>query len=140
MVGAIDSCSFVLAEAGLLNGYRATVHWEVLELFRDRYPDVEVSEELFVIDRSRFTCAGGIAALDLMLHFIAEQHGTSLAQVVANGFVHGRRRLPPEPQLLQPPSQHGVHHHRLDRLLQQLEENLQTPLAPAEPSPPPPPP
>jgi hypothetical protein len=87
---------FFLAEAGPLNGYRATVHWEVLQLLEERYPEVQVTEALFVADRRCITCAGGIAALGMMLHLIQTKHGEGLAQTVANGFVHFRLlgRLP----------------------------------------------
>ena len=52
---------------GLLAGYRSTIHWENAAAFREAFPDIEVSEELFEIDRDRLTCSGGTAALDLML-------------------------------------------------------------------------
>ncbi len=57
----------VLAQAGLLDGYRCTIHWENLPAFAERFPNLEVSNELFEIDRNRFTCSGGTAALDMML-------------------------------------------------------------------------
>ena len=57
LLGALDTGSFALAEAGLLDGYQVTVHWEALELFRERYPELAVRERLYVIDRGRMTCA-----------------------------------------------------------------------------------
>src|ERR1041384_3686485 len=77
-LGAMDTGSFILARAGMLDGYRATTHWESLDSFRERFPKVEVESGLFVIDRHRFTCAGGTAALDMMLHLIALRHGGRL--------------------------------------------------------------
>jgi transcriptional regulator GlxA family with amidase domain len=123
---AIDSGSILLAEAGLLLDHRATVHWEVLQLFEERYPDVYVEDALFTIDRRRVTCAGGIAALDMMLHLIQSQHGEGLAQVVANGFVHIRRSNPAVPQV---PGAHltaATVDRRLRRVIELMESNLQS--------------
>ena len=88
-LGAIDTGSFFLAWAGLLDGYRATTHWEGLDSFREAFPKVEADSGLFVIDRNRLTCAGGTAALDMMLHLISLQHGHRLAAACV-GAVHPR--------------------------------------------------
>src|SRR5450830_2016384 len=50
-LGGIDTGSVVLAEAGLLEGHRVTLHWEALEAFKESYPQLEVTQELFEIDR-----------------------------------------------------------------------------------------
>ncbi|WP_062015144.1 GlxA family transcriptional regulator [Aureimonas sp. AU4] len=97
-LGALDTGTFALAAAGVLTGYRVTLHWEAIPAYRDLYPNADVVEELFVVDRGRWTCAGGTAALDMMLHLIEEDHGPALAQIVANGFVHGRGRPSNTPQ------------------------------------------
>ena len=100
VLGALDTGVFALAAAGLLEGYRVTLHWEALAMFRDQYPEIETTEQLYVIDRDRITCAGGVATLDLMCHLIARRHGPGLAQIVANGFVSQRIRRDAEPQRL----------------------------------------
>ena len=69
-LGGLDTGAQILARAGLLNGYHVTLHWEHLPAFQESFPDIEVSEELFEIDGKRFTCSGGTAALDMMLHMI----------------------------------------------------------------------
>jgi len=92
IVGAISTASFVLARAGLLNDRRCTVHWDYLEAFKEAYPELDVREELFVVDRGIFTCAGGIAAMDVMLHFIRSRQGDALANLVADQFIHGQVR------------------------------------------------
>jgi AraC family carnitine catabolism transcriptional activator len=97
-LGALDTGAFALAAAGVLNNYRITLHWEALPVFRDTYPEIDVSEQIFVIDRDRLTAAGGVASLDLMLELISRQHGARLAQVVANGFVHSQPRPAETPQ------------------------------------------
>jgi transcriptional regulator GlxA family with amidase domain len=74
-VGGISGGAFLLAEAGLLDGKRCTVHWEFAELFASRYPRARLVPDLFVAEEGVFTCSGGTAALDLMLHFIREHCG-----------------------------------------------------------------
>jgi transcriptional regulator GlxA family with amidase domain len=91
-IGALCTGSYILARAGLLDGYRCTIHWENLAGFFEDFPDIEVSSELFEIDRNRFTCSGGTAAIDLMLNVIARQHGHELAAGVADQFLHERIR------------------------------------------------
>jgi AraC family carnitine catabolism transcriptional activator len=128
VLGAIDTGVFALAAAGLLDGYRVTLHWEGVTTFRDQYPEITVSEQLYVIDRDRITCAGGVAALDLMLHLIARRHGPGLAQIVANGFVAQRIRRDAEPQRLSAQHISGDSRSPFTRILHEMEENLETPL------------
>ena len=129
VLGAFDTGIFALAAAGLLEGYKVTLHWEALAMFRDQYPDVAVSEQLYVIDRDRITCAGGNAALDLMLHLIARRHGPALGQIVANGFVAQRMRRDAEPQRLSAQQLSGDARAPLTRILHEMEDNLETPLS-----------
>jgi len=128
VLGAIDTGIFALAAAGLLDGYRVTLHWEALTMFRDHYPDIAANEQLYVIDRDRITCAGGNAALDLMLHLIARRHGSGLAQIVANGFVAQRVRREAEPQRLSVQQLSGDARSPLTRIMHEMEENLEAPL------------
>ncbi len=131
-LGAIDTGAFTLAAAGLLDGYRVTLHWEAIPLFREQFPEIDVVEQLFVIDRDRLTCAGGVAALDMMLQLIYLRHGYALAQVVANGFVHERIRGAGERQRRAPEEPGGTGRDALLSLIQSMEENLEAPLSRAE--------
>ena len=65
----------ILAEAGLLDGYKCTIHWGNLPGFTEAFPEIDATGGLFEIDRDRFTWAGGTTALDMMLTLIASQHG-----------------------------------------------------------------
>ena len=132
VLGAIDTGVFALAAAGLLEGYRVTLHWEALAMFRDRYPGIAASEQLYVIDRDRITCAGGNAALDLMLHLIARRHGPALAQIVANGFVAQRIRRDSEPQRMSAKHISGDSRAPFTRILHEMEDNLEAPLSAGE--------
>lgn len=79
VIGGVDTAPLLLARAGLLSGHRATAHWEVIAAFRERYPDVQVTEQLTEFDRLRVTCAGGTAALDMMLADMETRLGRQLA-------------------------------------------------------------
>ncbi len=128
ILGGIDCGAFALAKAGLLDGYRATLHWEVMSLFKETYPDIEVVERLFVVDRDRITCAGGVGALDLMLHMIGRRHGIELAQIVANGFVYRRMRRGNEAQRMSIDRIAGDPSSPFAKALHEMEHNLETPL------------
>ena len=69
-LGALCTGGYALAQAGLLDRYRATIHWENLQAVREEFPRVRISDQVFSIDRERYTCSGGTAPLDLMLNLI----------------------------------------------------------------------
>jgi transcriptional regulator GlxA family with amidase domain len=87
LVGGVDAGPWVMARAGLLDGYRATVHWEDLEDLAATHPEIDVVPDRFVIDRNRVTIGGAAPAQDFMLHLIAARHGPALARQVALSFL-----------------------------------------------------
>lgn len=86
-VAGIDAGAWVMGRAGLLDGHRATVHWEDLEDFATAFPAVEVVPDRYVIAGRRITVGGAAPALDLMLHLIRARHGAALALQVAGSFI-----------------------------------------------------
>ncbi|MEM6578384.1 MAG: AraC family transcriptional regulator, partial [Pseudomonadota bacterium] len=78
-VGGLDTGAFVLAQAGLLTGQRATVHYEHIDAFGELFPDVEICETLWVLDGQRLSCCGGAAAMECALHIVQRLHGVALA-------------------------------------------------------------
>ena len=97
-IGGIDAGAWVLARAGLLDGHRATVHWEDLEDLASAHPEVEVLPDRFVISGPCFTAGGAAPAADLMLHLIRTRHGAALALQVAASFITTAREGS-EPQI-----------------------------------------
>ena len=95
----LDTGAFVLAEAGLLTGRRATVHYEHIDAFAEMYPDVEATEDLYTIDGPRMTAAGGVAATDLALQIVRVEAGEALANAAARYIFHERLRPAGERQL-----------------------------------------
>ncbi len=131
MVG-VSMGSFILAHAGLLEGHRCTVHWEMLDAFTQAFPHLRVENRLYTIDRTRITCAGGTAAIDLMLELIGRHHGRALAARVADEFVHGQLREADDPQRLDVRYRHGIHHPQLIAAVRIMEETLSYPIPKTE--------
>ncbi|WP_069298659.1 GlxA family transcriptional regulator [Neptunicoccus sediminis] len=90
-IAGFDTGAWLMAVAGLLQGRRATIHWEELDAFAETFSDTEVLRERYVIDGNRITCTGAIAAFDLAMHLIASQHGEALRQDVATLFMSDAR-------------------------------------------------
>ena len=128
-LGAFSTGSYLLARCGLLDDYRCTVHWENLAGFQEAFPQLEVTAELFEIDRNRLTCSGGTAALDLMLSIVALEHGRDLAIQVADQFFHERIRDSHDQQRMALRSRLGISHPKLLKVIGLMEENLEEPLA-----------
>jgi transcriptional regulator GlxA family with amidase domain len=128
-IGALCTASHLLARAGLLDDRRCTIHWENIGGFTEEFPDIEVSSDLYEIDRDRFTCSGGTAALDMMLHLIARQHGQKLANEVSEQFIHDRIREPHDHQRMELRARLGVSHPKLIAVISDMESNLEEPLA-----------
>ncbi len=131
-LGAVTLGSFVLARAGLLDGYRCTVHWEFLEAFQENFPHLDVRKEVFEIDRDRCTAAGGTAALDMMLSYVSTDHGSTVAQAVSENLLHDRIRESTEPQRMPLNVRLGVSHPKLVRVVEMMERNIDTVASPHE--------
>jgi len=130
-LGALCTGGFVLARAGLLDGYRCTLHWEHISSLHEarRFPKVTFANELFVIDRDRYTCSGGIAPLDMLLHLIGREQGLTLAEAIAEEFIHERIRGVSDRQRNPLRLQLGHSHPKLEEVATLMEANLQEPLA-----------
>ncbi len=131
-IGALCTGSYVLARAGLLNGHRCTIHWENFESFREEFPDLSVTQELFEIDRLRFTCAGGTAAIDMMLSVIAGQRGQEVASKITDQLIHHRMRDAHERQRMELRARLGVAHPKLISVVAEMERCIEQPLSCAE--------
>jgi AraC family transcriptional regulator, glycine betaine-responsive activator len=130
-IGAVCTGAHVLAEAGLLDGYKCTIHWENLPGFTEAFPDIDVTGGLFEIDEDRFSSAGGTTALDLMLSLITSQHGPDMAAQVAENILHSPIRHHSENQRLSLPARIGARHPKLVSIIEKMEDNLEDPLSPS---------
>lgn len=128
LMAAIDTAPFLLAEAGVLDDYRATCHWESLPGFRESYPRVQAEQALYVTDRDRMTCAGGAAAIDMMLDWIGRLLGRPLAVLVADQLVHFRSLEQPAQARLPAAARHGTTDARLLKIITVMEEQGEEPV------------
>jgi transcriptional regulator GlxA family with amidase domain len=126
-LGGVSLGAYALAHAGLLNGRRCALHWESLDAFADRFPRIRTATDIFVIDGNRYTCAGGTAALDMMLQVIAERDGRDLANGVSEQFIHSRIRGTRDPQRMDIRSRLGVANERLIAAVGLMEDASEDP-------------
>ncbi len=132
VLGGLCTGAYLLAKADLLNGYRSTIHWEQMASLREEHPQLIVSSELFEIDRDRYTCSGGTAPLDMMLHLIRAQHGTKLAAAISEEFVCERIRGPNDRQRMPLRLRLGTSQPKLVEAVTLMEANLEEPMSPDE--------
>jgi transcriptional regulator GlxA family with amidase domain len=125
VLGAVETGSWVLARAGLLNGYRATIHWENRASIDEVFPEVILTDNIFEIDRDRFSASGATAAMDMMLHFIGTQHGVTVASSVAEQFIYNRMRGSQAPQRVSTTQKYAFRHPKLRRLTELLDSQLE---------------
>jgi transcriptional regulator GlxA family with amidase domain len=128
-LGALCTGGYALARAGLLDNYRATIHWENLPALREEFPRVQLNDQVFSIDRDRFTASGGTAPLDLMLNLIQLKHGLRISQQVSEQFVLERVRSDRDRQYVPLRAQVGSSHGTMIRVAQLMEENIEKPLS-----------
>jgi transcriptional regulator GlxA family with amidase domain len=98
LLGGVGTGAAWLARAGVLRGHRCTLYWAHVAQLADRHPDLVVSSHVYEIDRQRLTCAGGTAALDLMVAWLGRVHGERLAQSLVARFGLERVRAHDERQ------------------------------------------
>jgi len=127
-LGSVCTGSFALAYAGILTGYRCTIHWEDLETFKEVYPNLDITATLFEIDRNRFTCSGGTAPLDMMIYSIRLDHGETLALNVAEQMLHNFVREPHDNQRMAIEHRTGIHHPKLLAAIGYMEAYTETPM------------
>ena len=130
-VSAICTATLTLAMAGLLEGRSCTIHWENRDGFREEYPDIELEQTIYVIDRNRFTASGGTAPTDMMLKLIANEHGSDLASQVADGLIHPAVRSERDEQRMSIPTRIGVRHPKLASVIKMMEQSIEEPISPS---------
>ena len=130
-VAGLCTGAYSLAKAGLLDGKRATIHWENQDSFLEEFDEVDLTKSVFVVDGNRMTSAGGTASIDLMLKLIAHHHGDQLASTVADQLIYNSIRSDKDSQRLSIPTRIGVRHPKLAQVIGRMEANLEEPISPA---------
>ena len=128
ILGGVCTGSYILAKAGLLNGYRAAIHWENLASTREEFPSINVVEDIFVFDNNRYTCAGGVAAMDMMLHVISMTMGNTLATNISEQFLLSRIRDREDQQRTPLHIKLGPNQPKLTEAVSLMEANIEEPI------------
>ena len=132
IIGGLCTGAYALAKAGLLDGKKATIHWENQDGFLEEFDDVTLTKSVFVMDGNRWSTAGGTSSLDLMLKVIAGDHGEDVANTVADQLIYSTPRTDQDTQRLSIPTRIGVRHPKLSQVIQMMEGNIEDPMSPAD--------
>jgi transcriptional regulator GlxA family with amidase domain len=128
-IGGVSGGPYILARSGLLDGYQCTIHWEHRPAFIEAFPQLDVQHGLYVIDRDRLTCAGGIAGLDLATALIAEDHGRHLATMVSDWYLQTQLREAHATQRVSLRERYKTTNEKVLATLAAMEANLEEPLS-----------
>jgi transcriptional regulator GlxA family with amidase domain len=128
MIAPLGSATVLAARAGILDGYRCSTHWQLYDQFLERFPKVDLTRDLYCIDRRRLTCAGGLSALDLGLTIVSQMVEGDVASEVAEIAVLTRIRSPADSQRMAVPWRYGVHDKRIEHSIILMERNIENPL------------
>lgn len=128
-IGGLCTGAHVLAAAGLLSGKRCAIHWENLPGFAEAYPKANVFADLFEVDQNIYTCAGGTAALDMMLKLIGDDFDDALVNRVCEQVLTDRVRSPSDRQRLPLRARLGVQNSKVLTIIELMEAHLSEPLS-----------
>lgn len=129
-LGGICTGAYVLAHAGLLDGYQCSVHWECLTALQETYPKVNCNNRLFSLDRDRMTSSGGSAPMDMLLNMMTRQYGARLSNAISDMFICDRIRSESDQQRM-PMRQFnsvGMCTPKLVDVIELMENNLEEPI------------
>ncbi|WP_127904358.1 GlxA family transcriptional regulator [Solirhodobacter olei] len=124
-VGGLCTGAYALAKAGILKGRQFTLHWENIAGFRELFPDLEPMRRIFCVDDRILTCAGGVAAADLMLKLIEERFGATLGQEVMNMCLLPHRRTGDEDQMISLAARLGTRSKPLLKAIAHMEKHIE---------------
>jgi transcriptional regulator GlxA family with amidase domain len=132
VIGGICTGSYTMAKAGLLDGKKATIHWENQDSFLEEFENVKLTRSIFVMDGNRWSTAGGTSPIDMMLKVVATDHGENLANTVADQLIYSSIRTDQDTQRLSIPTRIGVRHPKLSQVIQMMENAIEDPMSPAD--------
>lgn len=128
-MAGVSSGAYVLAKAGLLEGYRCTIHWDQVPLFIEKFPTLRLENQIYIIDRKRLTCAGGTAGFDMSVDMIEREQGHELATQVGEWFVRTKPRDSEDTQRVSLRERYNVQNTRLLKVLAHMEETIESPVS-----------
>ena len=125
VVGGLCTGAYALAQAGILKGRRFTMHWDNIAAFAENHGDLLPARQVFCIDDRVMTCAGGVAAADLMLKLINDRFGSALGQEVMNMCLLTQRRQEADLQTTSLAARLGTRHDKLLQAAAYLEAHIE---------------
>ena len=123
----VDGGSWVMAQTGLLDGHRATCHWEDAEAFARHFSAVNLVPDRYTISGPFATTGGASPCIDLMLHLITSRHGRALSERVAAAFIYDPIHAGEAPQQMIATTRIAAKHPRIARILKQMENLIDSP-------------
>ena len=132
MLGGLCTGTYALVQSGLLDGYDCTIHWENMAGLRENNRRVTFLEELFVIDRDRITCTGGIAPIDMMLALVKAGFGKTLVAEISGQFILERVRDSDDRQYIPLAARLGSGQQTMRKIAELMEANFEEPLTAVE--------
>ena len=129
MIGSLSDAAFVVADYGLFDGYRSTIHWQCLEQYRLKYPQLDIRASILEIDRNRFSCAGGTSSIDLMLHFIRDDLGSEAVIKISENYFHDTVRGSEHGQTISDAYRYAGKSRLLSEALAYMSASLDQPLS-----------
>ncbi|MEM7214417.1 MAG: GlxA family transcriptional regulator [Pseudomonadota bacterium] len=127
-IAGIEAGSWIIARAGLLDGYTATTHWEDFEAFMDSFPEIDVRLDRYVVDRNRMTCGGASPAFDMFLDMIRQRNGPAIAMEVASVFIYDEAHSQFDAQPLVSLGRVARKERRLEQAVRLMEKSIEQPL------------
>ena len=128
-LGSTCTGSYVLARAGLLDGYRCSIHWENAAALNDLFPKVQVRRSTYTIDRDRLTSSGGTTPVDMMMYLVRRQCGPEITAAVAEQFIQERVRSADDPQRAPLRYFKGKQSMKLVSVVELMEANIKEPIS-----------
>lgn len=129
ILGGVSGGPAILSAAGVMDGFRMTVHWEHAAALSEALPKLLVEQSLYIMDRQRITCAGGTAPLDMMHALITAHHGSAFARQVSDWFMHTEIRQSGEPQRAGLVERFGTTNPAIISTIEIMENHIADPLA-----------
>ena len=127
-LGGICTGAYALADAGLMDDYQASIHWENMLTAKEAFPQVHFNPTIYTLDRKRYTCSGGSAPLDLCINIIRLHHDRKLSEAIAEQFTLSVLRSQDEPQHIPLPQQQNSGYNYVVESLVLMDKNLEDPL------------
>ncbi len=131
-IGGLCTGTYVLARAGLLQDKRATIHWENQDSLSEVFPNIEVTQTPSEIDGNRYSTAGGVASIDLVLSLIEERCGAELTNDVAEQLIYNSLRQVQSGTTISTEFRKGLRHPKLKTVVRTMDDNLEEPLTAGE--------